>query len=136
MSEEETIHDMRDPNVGGEGVVLIVRQHNKYGSAHAGEKVRVDKAELSNRSTMEACITLADYEAHLAAKAAKKIEKPKAPPVKAIVDEALERMRQQAVERERKKAELEANAPPAAPATMTPAMEARAAEKAKKQKQK
>ena len=127
---EEVVHDHREGS--GEGVVLIVRQHNTYGRAKAGEKVRVDASEVNNRSTMEACMTLEAYEAHRKKAAAKKAEQPKPSALKAAVDEGLERIRQQAEERERKRAELEANAPPAPPATMTPAMEARAAEKAAK----
>lgn len=117
METEETIHDMRDPQAGGEGVVLIVRQHNKYGPAHAGEKVRVDASELLNRSTMEACMTLESYEKHRAAKAAKKSEAPKSSQLKATVDVELKRIQDQALERERKKAELAVQAPPATEAT-------------------
>lgn len=108
---EETIHDLRERD-GEAGVVLIVRQHNKYGTAHAGERVRVDESELQNRSTMEACMTLETYEKHQRERAAKKPEPAKSTQLKATVDAELKRIQEQALEKQRKREAAAATAPP------------------------
>lgn len=110
--EAEKVHDER-ADTSSEGVVLIVRQHNRYGAAHAGERVRVDASELSNRSTMEACMTLEAYEAHRAKQAAKKADPPKVSQLKATVDAELARIQEQALEKQRKREEAAKAAPPA-----------------------
>jgi hypothetical protein len=115
MSEEK-VHDLRADH-GDDGVLLIVRKGNRYGTAVAGERVRVDKKELGNRSTMEACMTEDAYQRILDERAAKAAERehPKKSGVAAAVDEGLARITREAEERAKRQAELEANAPPAAP---------------------
>jgi hypothetical protein len=114
---EAKIHDLRSGGGSGDGVVLIVRKGNKYGPAHAGERVRVDACELQNRSTMEACMSEEDYEKYLADRAAKakKAAEPKKTPISAAVDEGLERLAKAAQAKQLERAAREAEAPPAAP---------------------
>lgn len=110
--EEPKVHDER-ADKGSAGVVVIVRKHNKYGAAHAGEHVRIDEQELMNRSTMEACMTLEAYEEHLAKQAEKKAEPPKPSQLKASVDAELKRIQEQAEAKQRERERLAAEAPPA-----------------------
>jgi hypothetical protein len=111
----DKIHDLRSGG-DGDGVVLIVRRGNKYGPAHAGERVRVDASELRNRSTMEACMSEEDYAKFLAERAAKaKKAEPKKSQLASLVDDGLQRLMRAAQDKQREREALEAEAPPATP---------------------
>lgn len=112
------VHDCTS-GVGGKTVTLVVRQGNRYGSAGPGERVLVDAGETLNKSTMDACMLEEDYAAWLAEreKAAKPPEKPA---MVRMVEEGLERIKQQAEAKAKAKAEAADEAPPPAPETKLP----------------
>lgn len=119
MSEVK-IHDYSSGS--GESVVLIVRKGNRYGAAVAGERVRVDKGELHNRSTMECCMSEEAYEEFLADKRAKAKEpaRPYKSPIAAAVERDLERLEQAKAERKKREEALAEEAPPEPPIMQPP----------------
>lgn len=113
MSEPKT-HDYRTDRREGAGARLVVRKGNKYGAAHAGEHVLVDEDETRNRSTMEACMSLEDFEAYQEAlrKAERAKAQPKRSPIAELVDAGIQRIKEDALRRAKEQAAREESAPP------------------------
>lgn len=74
-------------------VERIVRPHNRYGAAVAGDRVRLDASEAKHPAARAALMTDAEAEALAAAeKAARaKVERPKSNPVNDAIRAQLER---------------------------------------------
>jgi uncharacterized protein YbjQ (UPF0145 family) len=94
-----------------QGVELVVRKGNKYGSALEGEHILVDASELRNTSTRSSCMTLEEY-AQTLEEAKKKefaaLEKQaKQSSTKAVVEAELARIAALGAAQEKAKAEAE-----------------------------
>lgn len=85
---EGTVHDERG-NPNEDGVVLVVRDGQRYGAALAGQRVRVNTKELKNKSTMAACMTPEELAERVAKLKAKLEAKPKISQIAAAVLEGM-----------------------------------------------
>jgi len=130
----DTKHDYRcDKELPG--ATLVVRASNRYGAAGPGERVLVDESELQLASTLTSCMLEADYEKLLADREVRATAVKKLPPIVAIVEQGLARIREQAEAKAKARAAAEALAPPGAPEAQPPGAAARrAAREAKRAK--
>jgi hypothetical protein len=87
------VHDYREDKTA-DGATLVVRKHCRYGQAKAGERVKIDRAELQSATTMAALETENDVDAREAQDAAQRALQalPRRNSIKAMVEAGMNRL--------------------------------------------